>query len=220
MPRINSRGNHGGRKVEVQDFSTGTAADNYVPASQATGKAAWEAQAGGSGGSGSIVGHIMRIVQPASSYATEDIRPGGSSPAENFPVHDFDGTTQEYIDLYCVLLPTYAGGGLTIKFRASATSATSGTFVFEVAIRRMADDADDIDASHTYDYNDSGAITTASLAGEPKYFNVTFTDGSDMDSLAAGEPFILRVRRDPADANDTIGTDIELWTWSTLITET
>lgn len=49
MPRTNSRGNHGGPKVEVHHISGGTAADNYVPASQGNGTAAFEAQAGGGG---------------------------------------------------------------------------------------------------------------------------------------------------------------------------
>jgi len=110
-----------------------------VPTADGAGRAAWEA--GGGGGGADIVAIIGRIVPTATVFATEDIRPGGSTPAENFPVKDFDGSaTVEYTDFYCRLLPSYAGGGLTIKLAASATSATSGSFVFEAAIRRFADD--------------------------------------------------------------------------------
>jgi hypothetical protein len=78
------------------------------------------------------------------------------------------------------------------------------------AFRAVVDDAEDIDAAHTYDFNYT-ADTTASLSGEISYPTITFTDGADMDSLAAGQEFVLRITRTPADAADTMTGDAELW---------
>lgn len=170
--------------------------------------------------SGDVVGLIGRIVPPATSYATPDARPGGSSPAESFPVWDFDDTTAEYLDFYCVLSPNYSGGGLTIVTPWSATSATSGSVVWRAAIRRIADDAEDVDTAQTYDYNQASADTAPSASGETSMPTITFTDGADMDSLAAGEPFVLRIGRLPTDAGDTMTGDAELWADRVLIKET
>ena len=160
---------------------------------------------------GDIVGQIIRVIPPATAYATPDARAGGSTPAENVPVWDFDDTTAEYLDFLCVLGPNYAGGGLTIVLPWSATSATSGATVWQVAIRRIADDAEDVDASQTYDYN-TVADTCASAAGEISMPTVAFTSGADMDSWAAGEVAIVRVGRLPTDGSDNMVGDAELWT--------
>ena len=158
---------------------------------------------------GDVVGVIYAINPTATAYATPDSRPGGSSPAEAVPVWDFDDTTDEYIDVYGVLATNYSGGGLTVALYWSATSATSGAVVWRAAIRRIADDADDVDASQTYDFN-SVTATTASASGEVDYTTITFTSGADMDSLAAGEQFILRLTRDADNGSDTMTGDAEL----------
>lgn len=170
--------------------------------------------------SGDVVGLIGRIIPPATSYATPDARVGGSSPAESFPVWDFDDTTAEYLDLYGILSPSYAGGGLTIVLPWSATSATTNAVVWRAAFRRIADDAEDVDTSQTYDYNQATADTAPTASGEISLPTITFTNGADMDSLAAGEPFVLRVGRLPSDAGDTMTGDAELWPERILIKET
>ncbi len=168
---------------------------------------------------GDVVGYIHSVSYPGANAATPDVRVGGSTPAESFPVHDFDATTDEMLDFHGVL-NGYGGGGITAKVKWGASSATSGTAVWQGAFRRIADDAEDIDAAHTYDYNGSGALTAPSAAGELSYDNITFTDGADMDSLADGEEFIFRLRRDAdsTSATDNMTGDAELV--SVIITET
>lgn len=162
--------------------------------------------------SGDVVGVIIREIPPASSYATPDSRAGGSSPAEGVPVYDFDDTTAEYMDFLCYLADNYDGGGLTVVLPWSATSATSNAVVWRAAIRRFADDAEDVDVSHTYDFNQASADTAPTASGEISYPTIAFASGADMDSLVAGEVFILRVGRLPTDAGDTMTGDAELWT--------
>lgn len=160
--------------------------------------------------SGDPVVQIQSVTQPAANPATLDIRVGGSTPAEHVEVWDFDASTIEYLDFKCQLVG-YGGGGLTFTLPWSASSAISGAVVWGVAIRRMQDDAEDIDAAHTYVYNDASADTAPSVSGELSYQTVTFTDGTDMDSWADGELAIVRVRRNATDAGDTMTGDSELW---------
>jgi len=167
--------------------------------------------------SGDVVGYLVAVVPPATAYATPDARAGGSTPAESFPVWDFDDTTVESLDFHGVLSPQYGGGGLTVRIRWSATSATSNAVRWEAAFRRIEDDAEDVDTSHSYDYNGVTA-TTASASGEVDYTTITFTSGADMDSLAAGESFVLRLRRKADDAADNMTGDAELH--AVIVTET
>ena len=160
--------------------------------------------------SGNQVVEVIRELPPATLYATIDVRAGGSSPAESSQVLDFDAATIEYMDYLCRLSNDYAGGGLTFTLPWSATSATSGTCRWGIAIRRIADDAEDMDTSHTYDFNDVDD-TAASASGELSYPTIAFTDGADMDSWAAGELAIVRVRRNASHANDNMTGDAELW---------
>lgn len=155
---------------------------------------------------------------PASSFATLDVRVGGSTPTEGVTVLDFDDTTVEYMDWKVRLPSNYAGGGLTFSLEWSATSSTTGNVIWSAAIRAMPNDAEDIDAAHTYDYNNSSATTTASASGETVKSTITFTNGADMDSWAAGETAIVRIRRFASDAGDTMTGDAEFW--NCVISET
>ena len=169
--------------------------------------------------SGDIVAIIHEVMFPGANPATPDVRVGGSTPAESFSVYDFDATTDEMLDFKCTLW-FYDSGGLTVPVAWAASSATSGNTVWQAAIRRIQDDAEDMDSSHTYDYNSSGQCTAPSASGELSYDNITFTDGADMDSVADGEAFILRLRRDAdsTSATDDMTGDAEFF--SLVITET
>lgn len=159
---------------------------------------------------GESVVQVLEAMPPGTTYAQLDVRAGASSPAESSRVWDFDASTVEYMDFLCRLAENYDGGGLTFTLPWSASSATSGNCIWGIAIRRIADDAEDMDASHTYDYN---AVTdaAASASGELSYPTIAFTDGADMDSWAAGELAMVRVRRDASNGSDTMTGDAELW---------
>jgi len=129
---------------------------------------------------------------------------GGSTVVEGIPYFSFVDGTITYRDFYCRLID-YSGGGLTLNFEVLRTSATAALrYVFEAAIRRINTGTEDITASHTYDYNAVTVTIPAGppAAGIPMLGTITFTDGADMDSLANGEAFILRFRRNATTAND------------------
>ena len=158
---------------------------------------------------GNPVVEIIEVLTPAANAAELTVRAGGSTPGERLTVHAFDAATIEYLDFKCALRG-YGGGGITLTHPWSAASATSGVTRSGAAIRRLTDDAVDIDASHTYDYNDTDD-TAASASGEISMPTIAFTSGADMDSWADGEVAIIRVRRNASHANDTMTGDAELW---------
>lgn len=133
---------------------------------------------------------------PASAYATIDTR-------NSHPVLDFDGSTDEEA-IFAGVLPTgYAGGGLTCEVFCAFTSATSGSVRWQAAIERIDASSLDIDADNAAAYQSAGG-TAPGTSGQIIKVAITFTDGAQMDSLAAGEAFRLRIRRD---ADGTSGTD-------------
>lgn len=168
-------------------------------------------------------GNTLFVLTPQASSPTAtvaaqiDIVVGTSTPVEWFPVLAFDTTTVEYADFHGLIMPAhYGGGGVTVSIRSSC-GTTTGTLQWAVAFRRIADDAEDLDTTaQTYDYNTVNIGTLASAAGELTYDDITFTDGADMDSVAAGDSFTLRIRRDTG--SDTMASDAFLH--SILIKET
>lgn len=159
--------------------------------------------------SGDSVVQVLQTFVPNANFPQLTVRAGGSTPGERIRLYAFDAATIEYMDYLCKL-EGYDGGGLTFTLPWSAATATTGNCVWSIAVRRMNDDAEDIDVSHTYDYNNvTDAAPTAS--GEIVYPTLTFTNGADMDSWAEGELAIVRLRRFASDAADTMTGDAEFW---------
>ena len=152
---------------------------------------------------------ILQALPPATLFATLDIIAGASTPAESIPCYLFDDTTVEYMDFLCRLNEEYDSGGLTFTIWYAA-AATSGNAGWSLAIRRINEDAEDLDTTaHSYDYNDSVGDTVPSASGEVQSVTIAFTDGADMDSLAVGELFILRIKRNTGVTGNATG-DLKL----------
>lgn len=138
---------------------------------------------------------------PASNYATLDSRNG------HF-VLDFDTTTQETAIFTGVLPRNYAGGGITVYVHAMLTSATSGTLGWDVSFERMSDGSTDLDSDSFASAQTITAATVPGTSGVVLVLNVAVSNGANMDSIAVGESFRLRLRRDVT--NDTAAGDAEL----------
>jgi hypothetical protein len=159
--------------------------------------------------SGDPVVRILSVNPPNASFAYESRILGTSTPAESLRVWTFPDAAAAYLD-YLIYLRGYAGGGLTFRLAWSAAAATNNA-VWQLAIRRMQDDAEDLDTtSQTYDYNTVTA-TAPTAIGEHSVDNITFTNGADMDNLANDEFAILRLLRDPAHASDSLANTAYLW---------
>lgn len=139
---------------------------------------------------------------PAANFATLDTRNG-------HPVLDFDAATDEDAIFSCVLPRNYAGGGLTVYLHWAATSATSGDVVWNVAFERIGEGSQDID-SDGFASAQAATATASATSGNVDIQAITFTDGAQIDSIAVGEAFRIKVTRDANNGSDTMTGDAEL----------
>jgi hypothetical protein len=139
---------------------------------------------------------------PTSNAASLDTR-------NNHPVLDFDASGDEIAIFSGVMPRHYAGGGITVTVYWMATSATSGNVKWDGAFERHQDDTDDLDSDSFASYQTT-TDACASASGELAYTEIEFENGSEIDSIAVGESFRFRVRRNGSDSGDTMTGDAEL----------
>ena len=138
---------------------------------------------------------------PASNPATLDLR-------NAHPVLDFDATTNESAVFSDVMPRNYAGSGVTVYIHYAMSSAEADTVDWDIAFERIGDQQQDLDADGFAAVNSVDNTTVPGTSGLVDIVNVTFTDGADMDSVAVGEGFRLKVTRDAT--NDDAAGDAEL----------
>lgn len=140
------------------------------------------------------------MVQPSTGYTAmaRDIR-------NNVGVLDADAAAVEVVILEGVLPANYAGGGLTFNFWFKATTATTGDVVTGAAIERGNTDID----SDSFASEKTVTSTTDGTCGISKKGTISYTSGAEMDSLAAGEPFRIKLARNGSDGSDTMAGDAE-----------
>ncbi|TIV70588.1 MAG: DUF2793 domain-containing protein [Mesorhizobium sp.] len=162
--------------------------------------------------SGSGLGKYVKTFKPmdneppASNYATFDTL-NATTPR---PVLEFDAATQESAVFSDVLWPTYGGGGLTVEIYWAMDTATSGNVVLDAAIERVQQGTDSYATDSFATAQVTAATSVPGTAGVSKKSTLTFTNGSAMDSLAAGEEYRCRIRRVAADAGDTATGDLQV----------
>lgn len=139
---------------------------------------------------------------PTSNYATLDTR-------NSRPVLEFDTTTQETAIFSSVLPTSYGGNGLTVDVYFAADTATTGTIGWDAAIERIDASSLDTDGDSFAPAKTITAVTVPGTSGQILKSSVSFSSGSEMDGLLAGEAFRLRIRRDVA--NDTATGDAQLF---------
>lgn len=141
---------------------------------------------------------------PSSNFATLDLR-------NRKPVLDFDGSTDEEVVFQGVLPANYAGGGITIDAYVTFTSATSGSARLQSDFERGQAGGHDFDADSFSGTFQSAGGTANGTSGIKTKISIAHTN-AQLDSLAAGEPFRLKIRRDAdgTSGTDDIATDLEL----------
>lgn len=146
-----------------------------------------------------------------STYTAATFSVGTSSNSVLFPDH----ATNNYAAVWDRYLPEdYAGGGLTLEMQIATTTGPTSDYTIGAAIERR--------LPGTFDFTASGfAAANTVAAGNGNTANlvytvtITFTDGADMDSLAAGEPFRLLIYRS---GGDTFSGNVYMLQWK--LTET
>lgn len=138
----------------------------------------------------------------AANYATLDTR-------NYHPVLDFDATTNEYAVFTGVMPQHYAGTtGVTCYIHYSMTSAEANTVDWDIAFERIGDQQLDVDGDSFAAVNSVDDTTVPGTTGLVDVVSIAFTDGADMDSVAAGELFRIKINRDAA--SDDAAGDAEL----------
>lgn len=139
---------------------------------------------------------------PSSGFAQWNTR-------NNHLVLEFDTTTQETVYFKGVMPRIYAGGNLVVYLHWSAATATTGTGGWDVTFERISDSQQDVDSDGFATAQTVTAVNVPGTSGFVTITNVTCTAGSTgTDSIAAGELFRLRIRRDVA--NDNAAGDLDL----------
>ena len=139
----------------------------------------------------------MTSQSPASNFATKDTR-------NSIVVLDYDDTTSES-SFWVGIIPegTSLTSGITAYVHWLATTATSGSTVWEIAIENMNTDLD----SDSFDTAVNSAGTANGTSGIKTVTSIAITT---IDNIAAGDMFRVRLARLPSNGSDTMVGDAEL----------
>lgn len=148
--------------------------------------------------------HVMQGEPPASNYATLDAR-------NQHIVADFDDTTDEALMFTGIVPRHYSSGGMTVYIHYAMTSATTGKVRWDSSFERMGDGSQDIDSDGFATANSVNVAAVDGTSGNVDIASIAHTDGAQIDSIAVGEGFRLKIERKPSDTtNDTATGDAEL----------
>lgn len=139
---------------------------------------------------------------PSSNAATFDTR-------NQHLLLDFDDSSDEVAVFRGILPKNYSGGGIDIFLHFAMSSATSGNAVWETSIERLDEGGQDID-SDGFASGNNDFVGVPGTSGQLEYILISHTDGAQMDSLAVGESFRLKVSRLGSNVSDTATGDAEL----------
>lgn len=133
---------------------------------------------------------------PAATFATMDTR-------NAHPVLDFDDTVNWSAVFTGVMPRNYAGGGLTVYLHFAMATAVADTVDWDVSFERIGDQQQDLDADGFAAVQSVDNTTVPGTSGLVDIVNVAFTDGAQMDSIAVGESFRMKVTRDAVNDDAT-----------------
>jgi hypothetical protein len=137
-----------------------------------------------------------------SAYATFDTR-------NQHPVLDFDAATNESAVFSHVMPQTYSGTtGITVLVHYAMSTGTTGDIDWDAQFELIGDQQQNIDTDGFASVQSTDNTTIPSTSGFVDIVSITFTDGAQMDSVAAGDGFRLKVTRDAV--SDTAAGDAEL----------
>lgn len=150
---------------------------------------------------------------PTSGAPTATTITGGDSPAEAVPVWQFSGSATNSIDYYGIIPWNYSGGGLTVDLGWCSTTTVAGDVEWQVGARKLSALSTSIGSAGTLTF--STAVVTTCPSGNFRPTKTTLTlSHSDLDSPSAGDPFILRIRRNGGAGNDTSAATSNLFSVS------
>ena len=139
---------------------------------------------------------------PATLWAQLDLR-------NSRPVLDFALTE---IAIFSSVMPRhYAGSGVTVYLHYAMTSAVANDIRLDTSFERIGDQQLDIDGDSFAAAQNTGDITVPGTSGLVDIVSTTHSNGAQMDSIAVGEGFRLKVLRTAVGGTDATGWLELLW---------
>lgn len=119
-----------------------------------------------------------------------------------------DGTNQHECIFFSSLMPQrYSGRGVVVHIHYCMSSAVANDVFWGVAFEKMT--GLNI-ASDSFATMKNAVDTVPGTAGQVTSMTITFADGAEMDSVAAGNVFRILLRRRTDQGEDTAAGDAEL----------
>lgn len=119
------------------------------------------------------------------------------------PVLEFDESTDESAVFTGIMPNQYSGNGVTVYIHYCMATNNTGDINWEASFERIGDQVLDID-SDSFATAQTATETVPGTIGYVSSIGISFTDGAQMDAVAAGETFRLKITRD-ADTDSAIG---------------
>ena len=149
-----------------------------------------------------LVFNPLNAEADSSGIATLDLR-------NDHPVVDFDDSTVEVVRFSAIMPRIYGGSGITVYIHFAMTSATSGNVKWRAKFERLDAGGIDID-NDSFATSKTATVSVRGTCGQIAVASISFSDGSEIDGLQAGEGFRLHIEREGDDAGDTAAGDAEL----------
>lgn len=149
-----------------------------------------------------LIFHPFNNEPPAANFATLDLR-------NIHPVLDFDKDADESAIFSAIMPRHYAGGGITVYIHWSADGVTINDVVWDVSFERIGDGQQDIDGDG-FAAVQSVTDTAPGTDGFVTIASIAFTDGAQIDNIAIGELFRIKVTRDADNGSDNLDADAQL----------
>jgi hypothetical protein len=146
--------------------------------------------------------HPYNNEPPSSAYATLDIR-------NQHPCLDFDASANESAVFSSIMPQNYDGGGVTVYIHYAMSTAEANTVDWDAAFERIGDQQQDIDSDGFASVQSVDDTTVPGTSGNVDIVSIAFTNGAQMDSIAVGESYRLKITRDAV--SDDASGDAELF---------
>jgi len=147
--------------------------------------------------------HPLQAVPTTSNAAVLGLR-------NRRPNLGFDDTTAQSAVFDFTMPRSYGGSDITVVLHSAAATATSGNAKVGVSLERIGDQQQDVDSDGFAGVNNK-VFVVPDVSGYIKQTRIRFTAGADMDSIAAGEKFRLKVTRLADETNDDLSGDWQLF---------
>jgi hypothetical protein len=158
---------------------------------------------GGAGNAWNLQRGPLDNEAPSSNFAMLDSRNG-------HPVLSFNDTTAQSAVFTLVMPNDYSGAGITVTLYWAGATATSGNVMWQATLEAVAAGSQDTDSDGFATAQAFAAAAANASSGVLTKSSLSVSNGANMDSIAAGDLFRLKITRDASNASDTMTGDAQL----------